>query len=575
MLKKKIPNIEGREAILDILCKENGLNISSQEEFDNLFPDISTPNLNNVLELLTPLKMSQFFINEIVSTPLDKRICIIGDYDVDGIMATVIMHTALSILGYNVSFYIPNRLTEGYGMSDECFQDSNVKYADVLITVDNGISCKNVIDDAIKLYNKRVIVTDHHLPTEGQVPTGCLVIDPKYNDDIFPEICGATVALKLTYALYKYLGYQYPFNELFPLAGIATVADMMPVLSENRHIIRTTLDLIDMCKTDTVGLRFLRQIVRSIGGFSFIEREPDAVASEGLISFYIAPTMNAVSRVKGDVTLLVYEILNCLNHGTPITSKMGINIQRKKLTAQMTDAFNDETEYFDGDDSEVVVHTFSKYEFSDDIKGVIGLMANKITDRLHKPALIGVYEYDYDAESAKITSIKSFDYSCRSVIGYDLHAAIDRIKLKYPELNIRGGGHALAMGIKIDGDGTNSKNNEEKLKMALCEDFREFSNISEPSAYIFEKERENEIIDAVSYFSPYGQNLKTPTFVYSGKFTDFNTVTKDAVVGDYVFKLFATDDDLKLLGKDIEVYFNITFENARYSTFRCREIKGV
>lgn len=575
MLKKQIPNVEGRQAILDILCKENGLDISSSEKYDELFPDISTPHLHNVLNLLTPLKMTQFFINEILSIPLDKTICIMGDYDVDGVMATIIMHTALSKLGYTVFFYIPDRLREGYGMHRSCLNHPNVQNADVLITVDNGISCKDVIDEAINVYGKHVIVTDHHLPTEGMVPENCLVIDPKYNDDEFSDICGAAVALKLTYALYNYLGYQYPFNELFPLAGIATIADMMPVLGENRHIIRTALDLIDMCKVDTVGLRFLRQVIRSIGGYSFIEKEQDAIASEGLVSFYIAPTINAVSRVQGDVTTLVNEMIQCLNYGTFIPSKMGINIQRKKMTAQMTDAFASETDYLKDDESEVVVHTFGKYDFQDDVKGIIGLMANKVTDRLNKPALIGVYDYGYDENQQKIDSIKTFEYSCRSIVGYDLHAAIERIKLKYPELNIRGGGHALAMGIKIDGDGTLQKTNEEKLKKALCEDFKEHANVSEPSAYIFDTDRSAEIIDAVSFYSPYGQGLKTPTFVYTGRFKEFNEITKDATIGDYVFKLFATSEDLNLLDKEINVYFNITFENARYSTFRCRKIEEV
>ena len=571
MIKKQIPNIEDPNAILNILIDDNSLNISSQEDMNYFFPDLGKPLFGSrILYELSSLNLERNFIDEILEIDINNsKICIMGDYDVDGIMATIIMHNALSRLGYNVSYYIPDRLKEGYGMNISCLENPRVQEADVLITVDNGISCKDVIDSAINIYGKKVIVTDHHLPTQGLLPENCLVIDPHINGDVFPDICGAVVALKLTHALYKYFGVNYPFNDLFPLAGIATIADMMPLINENRYIVKGTLDMIDMCKTDSVGLRFLRQVIRNVGGFNFIEKEPDSVASEGLLSFYIAPTINAVSRVQGNVNNFVGELLDSLNFGTFIKSKVGLNIERKKITQSLLDTLNTALKTIEssGNSFNTLVYAYNKKEFNDDIKGVLGLIANKITDKLNKPALIGSYMPD---ENGYISEV---DYSGRSIPGYDLHAGIERIKLKYPELNIRGGGHALAMGLKINCNG--DLENHKLLMTALEEDFINNATTIERTAYIFEADKASEIINGVYKFAPYGQGLKSITFVYTGKFYDFNEVTKDATIGDYVFKFFAAEEDLKLIGKDVDVYFNICFENVRYSTFRCKEIKEV
>ena len=168
------------------------------------------------------------------------------------------------------------------------------------------VGSKELVEVA-KRYGTEVIVTDHHLPDEVNAPN-TLIIDPKYNNDEFSDICGAYVALKLCRELYKEIDPQRMFiiDTLVPFAGIATITDMMPMLKENRQLVKMTLDIINNIKYDTKSS--LYKILYSLGGQNFMKKR-SMIATEELISFSIGPAINAVSRVTGDVSEVVKKIL--------------------------------------------------------------------------------------------------------------------------------------------------------------------------------------------------------------------------------------------------------------------------
>lgn len=509
------------------------------------------------MEALSPLNLTSFFISKILSLPKETSICIVGDYDVDGVCGTLIMYTALAKLGFkNLKYYIPDRLIDGYGMKMSCLENKNVSSADLLITVDNGISCKDVVNEAL-LRGKDVIVTDHHLPTEGSIPENILVIDPKYNNDVYSGICGATVALKLTYQLFKELNLltHYPMDDFLLLAGVATVADMMPMLGENRYIVKETFRIIDVYKINKYFGTFVYKFMNQIGGYNFM-KDPNQRATESLISFYIAPTINAVSRVTGNVNVLLDELINAILYGGKITSQVSVNFTRKKMTTELYDKFKLDETY------DVQVFTYDQLDFTFNIKGVLGLIANKITDSFNRVALIGTHDMK--------NPITHYEFSGRSIPGYNLHEGISRIKEKYPELKISGGGHAAAMGVKLE---VQKPDDLDTFKKALDDDFKQYAEVVERVHYEFSESTEAEMIQGLVKYSPFGSDLRSPLLSYSGNFTSFTDATKDAIIGSYLFKLFPTKRELKLIGKDIDVLFNITLEDVSSVTFRCKSLK--
>lgn len=542
------------DLVFEILKNENNLSNNTYEE---LFPDLVNPvNGLGAFYRLSELKATSIFIDAISKIPTDSKICIMGDYDCDGIMGTSILVCSLRKLGYNVDFWIPDRLIDGYGMNLECLNESVVASSNVLITVDNGISAKDVVEKAREL-GKTVIVTDHHLPTEGLVPENTVIVDPKYNGDDFSDICGATVALKLMYALFKSRGVFFPLEDMMPLAGIATVADMMPMLGENRYLVKETLRQIDCSK---FRKNFLRKFLYGAGCYNFLTNN-QSIASEGLISFQIAPTVNAVSRMTGDVTEFVKEIINCYETGSDIRSRGGINNSRKRMTTDLTDSLDS---ILENSTSLCEVITYREKDFEQSIKGVIGLVANRICDQYSKPTLVGIITENADGTI-------DCDLSGRSVPAFNLHSAIENIKLKHPELNISGGGHAAAMGIHMVGV---TEDDVTKLQELLNEEIRN-SDTPEPirNVYILNTENEPEIISGLLKYAPFGPGLKNPLFYHDGCYSDVENSKTTCVVGDYYFKKLSTvslED-----GCPAETIFNINFEEIGVATFRIKSLKEV
>ena len=251
---------ENLDVTTTAILNENNISIAEFQEkipdyFDKtLYQDFGivgaqVPTIDNLkfLEKISPLKNTQAFI-DFIEKHRNEKICIIGDYDVDGVFSTLIMCVGLLSIGINVEHVIPQRITDGYSMKSLHVDRAIEKGATAIITVDNGIGTKEAVDYALEK-GLSVLITDHHLPTEDCLPQGVDIIDPKYNGDEFSDICGAAVAFKLIIEYYKrnnMLGsskIKLLLNELIFYAACATMTDNMPAIGENRFLLRQGLQV--------------------------------------------------------------------------------------------------------------------------------------------------------------------------------------------------------------------------------------------------------------------------------------------------------------------------------------------
>lgn len=459
----------------------------------------------------------------------------------DGVMGTVIMCHSLSRLGYNVHFFIPDRLKDGYGMQAESIKNDIEQYGTkLIITVDNGIASADLVEVA-REYGAEVIVTDHHLP-DGEKAPNTLIIDPKYNGDEFSDICGAYVTLKLCHALYKEIDSSrlYIVESLLPFAGIATITDMMPMLCENRQLARITLDIINNIKYDTKNP--LYKILYSLGGQNFMKKR-SMIATEELISFAIGPAINAISRVTGDVSEVVKKILECLERPWIfMPSYTKINFTRQQMTNELFKKFVKDERY---EKSSIFVYNTDEFDYN--IRGILGLIANKISNKYKIVSLVGSVKGD------------EIEFSGRSVPNYNLHEGIERIKKAHPELGLGGGGHAQAMGIRIK----NEPGNLEEFKRLLEEDITATSEVYAPVLFAYEPEMESEILSTMEELQPYGAGFNKLKFKYSGPFLSYDNEEKVATIGDYKFRMFVAAEEINdLLGTDMDVIFNISYADS-------------
>jgi len=531
----------GFNRVASALLTENNLEISSDEDFSRLFPDqVDNNNLTveAFLNKISVLKNTDIFIDKLNHFPVNGNICIAADYDVDGIMACVIMYIGLYSLGYtNIHYMIPNRLTDGYGMQEEnIINDIKTRRTQLVITVDNGITSKNLVE-AIKAEGCDVIITDHHLPDENTIPN-TVIIDPKYNNDEFSDICGAFVAFKLVYNLAKARNVPLQnINELIAYAGMATITDMMTMLSENRLIVDLTLNMLDESKTAYQSV--LKNVISALGG-NYFYRNTSSKATEELVSFNIGPNINAVSRVNGDVHYLVRDIINAtLDPAYYMPSYIGYNISRREISNELFENFQLDESFTNSS-----VFIYDQNDYKEPIKGVLGLIANKISTVYNVVSLVGMTKNDSTVE-----------FSGRSTGTYNLYDGIKRIAAEHPELNIRGGGHAQAMGIRLD----NTESDIQNFKEYLEEDIKQNSVISDEVLFEFEPEMLDEIIDTFKAMMPFGIGFHTLKFVYTGKYFGYTPSAKLANIGDFSFQSFTTPEFKP--NEMATVKFTINFSN--------------
>lgn len=345
-----------------------------------------------------------------------EHIMIYGDYDADGVTSTTVLLQTLKKFSAQVDFYIPDRFKEGYGPNEAAFRQIKDQGYSLIITVDTGIAGVHEADVAKEL-GIDLIITDHHEP--GPVlPDAYAIIHPKQPGCSYPfkELAGVGVAFKLAHALSG----DVP-EELLDLCAIGTIADLVPLHDENRHIAK--LGMAQFRKTKRPGLIALTKIAGAE-----IQN-----ANEETIGFQIAPRINAVGRI--DQADPAVHLLNTEDETEAIELAEEINSlnkERQKIVNQITEEAVEMIEE-QGLDQPVIVAARPGWN-----PGVVGIVASKLVERFYRPAIVlGIDEEKGIAKG-----------SARSIKGFDLFQNLSECRDILPHF----GGHPMAAGMTLNQD---------------------------------------------------------------------------------------------------------------------------
>jgi len=351
-----------------------------------------------------------------------EKIAIHGDYDVDGITSTVILCRALELFGATVGHFIPERLRDGYGLQPETFDRLHADGVKLVISVDCGIRGNEAARRAAELQID-LIVTDHHEPGTT-LPAALAVINPKRHDCDYPDknLAGVGVALKLVQALCGRLDRVRWLPAFVKVAAIGTLADVVPLVGENRVIAKLGLDMLSQ-GPHKVGLRALLEVAGLSG----------KTIDSGHVAFQLAPRVNAAGRMASPeiaARLLLAADETMAAEALELARQLdGENVRRQEEEAGILSSAKKvvETDPTVGARSILVVAGDQWH------RGVIGIVASKLVDSFHRPVIV----LSVDGEHAH--------GSCRSIRGFDILAALEHCA---PYL-IRFGGHKQAAGLTM------------------------------------------------------------------------------------------------------------------------------
>lgn len=356
----------------------------------------------------------------------DGKIRIMGDYDVDGVCSSYILKTFIKNAGGIVDVRLPDRMHEGYGMNETMAEEAAGDHISLIITCDNGISSVSAVEKA-RILGINVIVTDHHEPP-AVLPNANVIIDPKQEECTYPfrEICGAGVAYKFVQAFNSYCNCHAEdlLDELLQYAGMATVADIVPLVDENR--IFASEGIKRLKNTTNVGLNSL------IEKRSVIKSHIDS----GIIGFVLGPCINSAGRLKN--AMLAFNLLEESNkcNANEIANELSeLNDIRKNLTAEQCniacDIINKSIEAGETPDKVLVVYLPEAHE------SVAGIVAGRIKEEFNRPAIVIT-----DSEGG----LKG---SGRSIDPYNMIEGMNSCS----DLFIKYGGHAKACGFTLKSEG--------------------------------------------------------------------------------------------------------------------------
>jgi len=350
-----------------------------------------------------------------------EKIVIYGDYDVDGVTASALLVQFLRSFKANVRAYIPHRFAEGYGLNTAAIQSLNEEGADLIITVDCGIRSLQETKLAREL-GVDLIICDHH--TTGEIlPSAVAVIDPKREDDQYPEknLAGVGVAYKLACALDATLknpspGAAAPIESYLDLVALGTVADLVPLTGENRILVRKGLEIIRSKR---------RQGLLSLIGVSGLKAE-NVNAMD--IGFALGPRINAAGRLESALDAFALMTTTDVSEAGHIAQQLEtLNRKRQSITREIQKQA-EEIALAQGD------HPMLLFAAHPDFNaGVVGLAASRLTEQYYRPAIVGHSDEDFTRAS------------CRSIAEFHITEALDQCS----DLLVKYGGHAAAAGFTV------------------------------------------------------------------------------------------------------------------------------
>lgn len=432
--------------------------------------DLNDPFLLNDMEIA---------VNRIIEAHQNKeKITIYGDYDVDGITSIATLSKFLTELGVENDYYLPNRLEEGYGLNNNALEKIANRGTKLLITVDCGISAYDEIEYA-KTLGLDVIVTDHHECPE-KLPNALAVIDPKREDSTYPfsSLAGVGVTFKLIHAISLKLNLdRKKYLKYLDIVCLGTVADIVPLVSENRIIVNYGLILIR--ETRNIGLKALI----SATGYSYI----DSTA----ISFGLAPRINACGRMGEAEIALKLLLTQSPEEAIQIANELNaLNKERQEVEKKI---FNEAVEIIENGklyENDIIVVGSKNWHH-----GVIGIVASKITELYYKPSVLISFDDGVGKGSG------------RSIEGFDLHEALTMCA----EYLDKFGGHEMAIGLSLEE--VNFENFKNKIQNIATEKMdKEATPSVKIDAVILPKDITKRVYDEMKLLEPYGESNSSPIF---------------------------------------------------------------
>ena len=422
-----------------------------------------------------------------------KYIRIMGDYDVDGVSSTYILYKGLTGLGVKCDKFIPHRITDGYGLHEPAIRDAYEAGVQVILTCDNGIAAANEIRLAKEL-GMTVVVTDHHeVPYNDDeagirhyiIPDADAVIDPKRPEDdgVFKEICGAVVAWKFMWCLYRKFGKEDKFNnsDFLEVASLGTVCDVMELQHDNRAIVKEGLK--KMQNTSNIGLQALLEIL----GLK------DKALTSYDYGFKIGPCINAEGRL--DTANEAFDLLVETDYQKALekaAQMRDLNVERQELTKEGMEAAFKIIDAEMQNDKVLVVYLPDVHE------SIAGIIAGKVREKYCKPAFV-LTKGDGDFLKG----------SGRSIEAYSMYNKMVEVK----DLMLGFGGHPLAAGLSLKEENLEKFRQELNARSGLTDaDFisKVMIDVILPIDFLTQN-----FIEQLDILEPFGKGNEKPVFAQS------------------------------------------------------------
>ena len=407
-----------------------------------------------------------------------EKIIIYGDYDVDGITSVTVLKSFLEERGINAAEYIPNRLEEGYGLNKIAVEEIAKQKYTLMITVDCGISANEEVEYANQL-GIETIITDHHEPG-SELPNAIAVVDAKRKDNSYPfrNLAGVGVVFKLIQALSIELNLdEKEYLKYLDIVCIGTISDIVPLVDENRVIVKLGLKLVE--QTKNLGLKAILQA----SGYNKID--------SNTISFGVAPRINDCCRMGHQEEALklflsknpdeVIELTQKLNEYNKLRQDIEKNIYTDAITQIEKDKLSDKN---------TIVLMGKNWHH-----GVIGIVSSKITELYFKPSILLCEEDDYGKGSG------------RSIPGFDLYEALTECQGSIEKF----GGHSMAVGINVKKDKV-QEFKEQLEEIAVQKHIEDIVPILKIDMQVSLDDIDKEMVESLNELEPFGEENKMPLF---------------------------------------------------------------
>ncbi len=442
------------------------------------------PSLSDLVDPFTMLDMDKAVERIMNALRENERIMVYGDYDVDGITASSLLYLILNKLGAQVSYYLPNRLIEGYGLSVDGINEAVVKEITLIVSVDTGVTAVEEVEYA-RSKGIDCILTDHHEPGE-KLPKAIALVNPKQKECHYAggELSGVGVAFKVAQALYQRLQQdESELEEHLDLVALGTSADIVPLVGENR--ILTKFGIRQISGTTKPGLKSL----------TFVSGLMGKEIGTGQVVFILAPRINAIGRL-GDAELAI-KLLTTKDEkvASEIARKLDRENQRRKNIDEKTlnEALEQIRDLVDFENDKAVVLASEGWH-----PGVIGIVASRLVERYHLPTVMIAIDDNNEGKG-----------SARSIPGFHLTEALKKCE----DLLIRYGGHKYAAGLTIAPENIDAfrQRLKEVSKLMLTDEDMVAKLYIDSEIEL--SEIDSVFLDILETFAPFGPQNMRPVFL--------------------------------------------------------------